>query len=260
MINKIHNEDCFVTMRKMRDSNTKCNIVLTSPPYNTSRKGRKDKYSTRYDVHVDDMTDEEYVDFSIKLFKDYDSVLKTNGVILYNLSYSSENTHLLWITISEIIKNTGFTVADMIVWKKKNAIPNNVSKNKLTRIVEYVFVFCRKDEIDSFQCNKRVKSVSRFGQNYYEGVFNYIEAKNNDGSCDLNKCTYSSDLCVKLLNIYGSKRDVVYDSFMGTGTTAVGCIMCDMEYIGSEISKNQCGFANNRIYSLTNLNNYDSMK
>ena len=126
-------------------------------------------------------------------------------------------------------------------------MPNNVSKNKLTRIVEHVFVFCRKDEFKTFNCNKQVKSYSKTGQAYYENVFNFVEAKNNDGSCKLNKATYSSELCEKLLSLYGKEGNVVFDPFMGTGTTAVACKRLKMKYLGTEISKDQCVYAEDRI-------------
>ena len=59
--------------------------------------------------------------------------------------------------------------------------------------------------------------------------------------------TYSSDLCKQLLNIYCPENGIVYDPFIGTGTTAVACKELNREYIGSEISKNQCKWANDRI-------------
>ena len=48
------------------------------------------------------------------------------------------------LVIAELIKNSNFTLADIILWKKKSAIPNNVSSNKLTRIVEYIYCFVEK--------------------------------------------------------------------------------------------------------------------
>lgn len=40
---------------------------------------------------------------------------------------------------------------------------------------------------------------------------------------------------------------LVYDPFMGTGTTAIAAIESDMQYIGSEISKEYCDYAEKRI-------------
>jgi DNA modification methylase len=218
-LNKIFNEDCFVTMEKF---NKEIDVILTSPPYNTSRTDKysmsKDKYNSRYIDFLDNKTDQEYIDWTVDLFNSYEKIIKTNGCVLYNLSYSSENTHLIWLTVAEIIKQTNFTVADTIVWKKKSAIPNNRSSNKLTRITEYVFVFCRKEEFKTFKTNKKAVSViEKTGQKNYENIYNFVEAKNNDGTCSLNKATFSSDLCKKLLYIYAPKNAVIYDSFMAQG-------------------------------------------
>jgi site-specific DNA-methyltransferase (adenine-specific) len=239
----------------MDKMNKEINVILTSPPYNTSRTDgysmSKDKYNSRYVDFLDNKTDQEYIQWTVDLFNKYESVLKENGVILYNLSYSSENTYLMWMVLAEIIKNTQFTVADCIVWKKKSAIPNNRSSNKLTRIVEYIFVFCRKTELKTFKSNKKVVSIiEKTGQKNYENIMNFIEAKNNDGSCELNKATYSTELCEKLLGIYANDNCVVYDSFIGTGTTAMACNKLNLKYIGSEISQAQCQYALQRINNL----------
>lgn len=253
----LYNGDCFDVMSKMIEKNKKIDLVLTSPPYNTGRTCKTqrsiDNYENRYDIHLDDMTEDEYLDWTIKLFNNYNSILNVNGVILYNISYGNENPNIMWLTISDIIRKTNFMIADVIIWKKNSALPNNVSPNKLTRIVEYVFVICRKDEYKTFNANKQIKSQSKTGQNYYENIFNFVEAKNNDGANKLNKATYSSELCEKLLNIYAKPYSVVYDSFMGTGTTAVACknignLIC----IGSELSEAQCEYAKERLNNKEN--------
>ena len=248
----IKNEDCKITLQRMIDENKKIDVVLTSPFYNTNRSILvKERVGGppegRYDVHMDGMTTEEYVNFTVDLFNKFDKVLSKNGVILYNICYGAENTEDMFLTISNLILKTSFTVADVICWKKKSAIPNNVSSNRLTRIWEFVFVIARKDEIDTFMCNKKIVSVSKSGQNIYENVFNFIEAPNNDGSCSLNKATYSTDLCEQLLGLYAKEGSVVYDPFMGTGTTAVACKRMGFDCYGSEISENQVKFAQNRL-------------
>ena len=178
----IHNESCIETMRKMQPNCV--DVVLTSPFYNTN------------------MTDDEYCDFTVELFQGFDKVLKENGSILYNINYGAENTSGMFLAVNDVITRTPFTIADVIVWKKSTALPNSCSPNRLTRIWEFVFVFCRKSEMKTFKCNKAVKSYRKTGQAAYENITNFIEAKNNDESCPYNKATYSSDLCMKLLEIY----------------------------------------------------------
>lgn len=242
-------------MRRMPDYLN--SVIITSPFYNTNKKqgGSKTLSNTnvkgysylRYDEHVDNMTDEEYCNFTEKLFLEFDRVLKLNGVVVYNLSYGNNNRDGMYKAVNTIITKTPFTIADVICWKKKAALPNNCSPNKLTRIWETVFVFCRKNEINTFWCNKPVVGQRKTGQKSYANIFNFIEAKNNDGACPYNKATYSSDLCNQLLSLYCPENGVVYDPFMGSGTTAVACKMSGLPYVGSELSFKQCEWAENRI-------------
>lgn len=248
--NRIFNEDCLKTMARMKEDGIKVDLVLTSPPYNTSRKGSSLDNACaniRYDEFNDCRSDDEYRLWTLSVFDGLESVLSKNGCILYNLSYSSENTHLMWLVISDIIQKTKFTIADCIIWKKKSASPNSCSSNKLTRICEFVFVICRKSEFYTFNSNKKVTSIRNTGQLAYENIFNFINAANNDGSCDIHKATYSTELCFKLLGIYAKNGFLVYDPFMGTGTTAIACIKKKLYYVGSELSSRYVEYAENRI-------------
>lgn len=261
---KIYNEDCLCTMRNLSPHSV--DVVLTSPFYNTNKKAGKSRtlknttvqngqYNyVRYDSHVDNMTDEEYNDFTVNLFNGFDRVLSENGVVLYNICYGAENTDGMFKAVNAIITNTSFSVADVIVWKKSNAFPNSTSSNRLTRQWEFVFVFCRESEKKTFRCNKRITSYRKTGQPAFENIPNIIAAKNNDESCPYNKATFSTDLCTQLLKLYAVGENVtVYDPFMGSGTTAVACLRMGLNCIGSEISENQCEWARARIARETEL-------
>ena len=41
--------------------------------------------------------------------------------------------------------------------------------------------------------------------------------------------------------------DIIYDPFMGSGTTALACIQTNRNYIGSELDSGYCGIAEDRI-------------
>lgn len=258
---EIYNEDCLITMRDRLPPKS-IDIVLTSPFYNTNKKAGQNrtlKNTTvkdgqydyvRYDSFVDNYTDEEYCDFTADVFEGFDRILKADGCVLYNINYGAENTEGMFKAVNRILTDTAFTIADVIGWKKKTALPNSTSSNRLTRIFEFVFVFCRKDEIKTFKCNKQVKSYRKTGQAAYENMTNLVEAKNNDGACDLNKATFSSELVEKLLTMYATDtHTVVYDPFMGTGTTAIGCQTLGFDCYGSEISAAQVAYANKRVRS-----------
>lgn len=241
-INKIYNEDCLITLDRF--NNNQIDAVITSPPYNIIRPNSKDR---GYDLYKDGMSNDDYISWTLNIFNKLNEKLNDNGVVLWNISYGTENTTLMSLVIADIIRQNKFTLADIIVWKKQSATPNNVSKNKLTRICEYIYVFCKNKSFDSFNSNKKILKQRDTGQDIYENVFNFITAKNNDEAQDLNKATFSSELVRKLINIYVPKNCLVYDPFMGTGTTALGCVIEGLNYVGSEISENQCIYANERI-------------
>lgn len=262
MIDTIYNEDCRETMQRMPAN--KCDVILTSPFYNTTTKKRRDgatlentrtregQYNyIRYDKFADNMTNDEYNEFTANLFRQFGKILKPDGVVLYNLNYGSANTVGMFLAINEVITKTEFTIADVIVWEKSNALPNSTSPNKLTRMYEFVFVCCRKDELKTFHSNKRCTqkrfAVNGSGQPIYENITNIIKAPNNNGPCPYNKATYSEELCEALLNIYCPTGGVVYDPFMGSGTTAAACKKMGLHWIGSEISANQVDWANKRL-------------
>lgn len=241
--NTIYNIDC---LKWMETAPKEIDLVLTSPPYNMTE--RTDSYNGRYDVYSDTMNADEYLDWTAKVFNGYDKILKPNGVVLYNFSYSHENPFLPYAVINAIHKNTEMTIADTLFWKKDCALPLSTSPTKLTRYVEFVFVIVRKTELYTFKTNKEIKSTNdKTGQNFYEIFSNLMDAKNNDGATDLNKATFSTEFCRKCIRMYATEGSLIYDSFMGTGTTAEACIIEKMEYVGTELSEAQCKFAEKRL-------------
>ena len=234
-INQIYNQPNMTTMLGMPDNFL--DGVITSPPYNITSK-RKDVYYNNGYSNIDGLSEEEYIQTRIDEFKQFERIVKDEGVILYNISYHNENPILPLLLITEVHKQTNLTVADMISWKKSHSIPFQTSPTKLSRIVEQVYVIVNKNYLHNFKTNKQVSTINaKTGQKFYKGYNNLIEAKNNDGIiCDL-KASYSSELVSKLINIYFPKGSLIYDPFSGIGTTAVACKEEGLNYLGSEINE-----------------------
>lgn len=236
-LSSLYNGDCIEVMDYLIKAKIKIDKIITSPPYNIIRPNSIDR---GYDLYKDGMNNDEYIDWTLKMFEKYEKLLNKNGCIIYNMSYGTENTEVMNLTVSEIIKKTNFTLADILIWKKNCATPNNVSSNKMTRICEFVYIFCRRDDFMTFTTNKKILSHRETGQAIYENVFNFFQAKNNDESTDLNKATFSTDFVQNIIDRYVRKDDVVLDNFVGTGTTMIACEMNNIKSIGIELSKKQC--------------------
>jgi len=241
----LYNGDCVEIMNQLINQKVKVNKIITSPPYNIVRPNSTDR---GYDLYKDGMSNEDYIKWTLDIFECYEKILDKNGCIIYNLSYGTENTELMSLVVAEIIKKTNFTLADILVWKKASATPNNVSSNKMTRICEFVYVFCRREEFYSFTSNKKIVGIrEETGQQIYENLFNFFQAANNDESQELNKATYSTSFVQNIIDRYVLKNDVVLDNFSGTGTTLVACEQNKIKAIGIELSLAQCEYTINRF-------------
>lgn len=240
---QIFNEDCFETMKRING----IDIVLTSPPYNISASIQG---QDMYDEYQDNKTDDEYIDWTVELFNSFDKIINPNGIVLYNISYSTRNPSMPYQLISNIISRTNWKVGETIIWKKPWAVSVNVLRGHLTRIWEFVIVFCKNGENKTYISNREIKREVG-SQIFYKNEYNFIEAPNNDGITDINKATYSTSLCEQLLNLFAPKGSIIYDPFMGTGTTAVACKKLGLDCYGSEISKQQVDYSLERLGETT---------
>ena len=88
-LNKIYQEDCLSTLKKMKDDSV--DVVITSPPYNMNLRIRNGKYcsrqivkeiSTKYTEFSDNLPIEEYNDFHTNVLKE---LLRVSDLIFYNI-------------------------------------------------------------------------------------------------------------------------------------------------------------------------------
>jgi len=235
MINKIFNEDNLSTMSRMSDKSI--SGIICSPPYNICSK-RKDVYYNNGYSDSDNLSEEEYLEVRTNEFKEFSRIIDDRGVICYNISYHNENPILPTLLMTKIHQETDLTVADIITWKKSNAIPFQTSPTKLSRLCELVYVIVKKNHLHNFITNKEISKINeKTKQKFYKNYTNLIEAKNNDGIKTKLKASYSEDLVLKLINIYFPKDSLIYDPFIGIGTTARACKKSNRKFIGSELDK-----------------------
>lgn len=234
-INSIYNEDNLITMNRIDDKSI--SGIICSPPYNQSTK-RSDMYYNNGYSEIDNLSESDYISLRLNEFKEFERILIDDGVICYNLSYHNDNPILPTLLMTEVHKNTNLTICDTISWVKKVSIPFQTSPTKLSRIVELVYVIVKKDYLHNFKTNKIVSTINKkTSQKFYKNYTNLIEAKNNDGIKTTLKATYSTELVTKLIDIYFPQGSLIYDPFMGSGSTSLGCKMRKCDFIGSELNK-----------------------
>ena len=193
---------------------------------------------------LDNQSIKDYLDWMIEIFTQYERILKKDGVLAFNFSYTTFNPSLPYDLINEVFKHTGFRIYDTIAWKKKSAMPLSGHPNRVTRIVEMVYIFAKNP---TFTANKSIASISKTGQKYFNNYYNFLEAKNNDGKVDGHEATFSTEFAKFFIDLYSKEGDIVLDNFSGTGTTACTAHRMNRRYIGIDLVEKYCEYARNRI-------------
>lgn len=237
MINKIFNESCLNTLARMSDNSV--DLVITSPPYNMNLRIRNGKYcsrqitkefSTKYDGFDDNLPIDEYFDFHLRVIKE---LLRVAPIVFYNVQIVTGSKRAVFKLLGEMNEY----VKDIIVWDKDNAQPA-MSEGVLNRQYELIIVFAKRDAISR-----------KFNYcNFERGTLNDVwRIKRNKKVTNLHGATFPEELVEKILINFSRERDVVYDPFMGTGTTAVVCKNMNRRFIGSEIITSYVEVAKERL-------------
>jgi site-specific DNA-methyltransferase (adenine-specific) len=218
------------------NKNRKVDLIVFSPPYNIGRS---------YDKYKDSKSRDDYINWMVDLFQKFDDILEEDRVVLINLSYSTKDPSLPYEVVIEIERNSRFSIVDTITWEKPNCTPLS-SSNRLDRITEHVFVMARKSEMKTFHINKKITKIGKNGVVYRTPIRNKLDCKNGKSKGG-NISTFSVDLIKQLIMLYGKKGDLIYDPFMGTGTTGISSILLNCNFVGTEISEKQIGVSNERL-------------
>ena len=239
-INKTHNENCLDTMAKMPDNSI--DLVITSPPYNMNLRIRNGKYcsrqivkefSTKYEGFDDNLPIEEYYKLHLKILKE---LLRTSSVIFYNIQIVTGSKRAIFKIIGELSDY----LKDIIVWDKGYAQPA-MAQRVLNRRTELILVFDNKNAI-SRQFDK-----AKFDRGTLDDIW---QIKRGKKVTNAHSAVFPEELVKTIIENFSNEGDLVYDPFMGTGTTAIVAKKLNRNYIGSEMSEKYYQIIEQRLTQL----------
>lgn len=234
-INKIYNEDCLITMKRLDDKSV--DNVITSPPYNVGYNNMHGKDITKYKLYDDSKNNEFYENW---LYNVIDELLRvTKNHIFFNIQMLGNNKNTVLKLFGKYEKN----IKDIIIWNKKIA-PPHIEEGVMNSKFEFIIIFSNQNP------EKKKFYDGKFKGNF-NNVIDGLSASGNEYA-KIHKATYPLYLPRTILQKFGEKNDIIYDPFMGTGTTALACLMENRKYIGSEIDTEYIKLINKR------LNDYNS--
>ncbi|MCH3923440.1 MAG: site-specific DNA-methyltransferase [Bacteroidales bacterium] len=236
--NIIYNENCFDTLKRMEDDSV--DIVITSPPYNMNLRIRNGQYcsrqivkefSTKYNEFSDNIPIEEYYEFHSKVIEE---LLRVSNIIFYNIQIVTGSKRAFF----KIIGKFADQIKDVVVWDKCTAQPA-MAKNVLNRQYELIIIFDKTNAI-----SRQFKKCN-FGRGTLNDVW-HIKRERKTANAN-HGATFPEALVETILENFSNPNDIVYDPFMGTGTTAIVSKRMNRRWIGSEISKDYIKLSNERL-------------
>lgn len=211
-LNKIYNIDCMQGLAMLPQNSI--DMILTDIPYGAvNRKSNGLRNLDKENADIETFNLEEFL-------KAVYQVAKNSICIFCGKEQFSE--------IYKFFANKKGTVRP-IVWKKTNPSPMNGQYIYLSGVE--LAVWFKKSGAKVF--NAHCKNT----------VFEYPNGKR-----DLHPTQKNLKLFEELILDNTNENDIVLDTCIGSGTTAVACINTNRNYIGFEISKEYCEKANSRIF------------
>lgn len=248
-INKIYNENCLNTMARMEDNFI--DLTVTSPPYDNLRTYNGFEFDWQ------------------KVIKELYRVTKDGGVVVWVVGDATIKGSETGTSFKQALffKECGFRLHDTMIYEK-DAI-SFPDKNRYQNSFEYMFVFSKEAPITkniihdrkniSFgrkvtgtnrTANGETKKASCYGNDIKEfgARWNIWRIKTDKGN---NKTGHPAMFPEQLANdhiiSWSNEGDLIYDCFMGSGTTAKMAKLNNRNYIGSEISEEYCKIAGERL-------------
>ena len=311
-VNKIYNEPCLDTLKRMPNEFIDC--VITSPPY---WQLRDYGYNGQWGLEP---TFNQYLENLWSMMDEIYRVLKPNGTAWINLgdSFSTQSgtnvaiakgnhkkhdsTHLVNRGESgNLIKDKslpnkcllliphrfaigcidrGWIVRNDIIWAKRNGMPESIT-DRFSKKHEYFFFMVKQEKYyfdldtirDSFLSDVTFegKKTAQFtsAPNRTESRFQTKEKHSNPlgknpgdvsdfwdiptkPSSTEHYASYNDSLIRKPVLAGCPKNGIIYDPFMGTGSTAEVALRAQRRFIGSEMSDKFIEICNKRLSPIIN--------
>ena len=238
LLDKIFNESCLDTMKRIPDGFV--DVVITSPPYNMNLRIRNGQYcsrqivkelSTKYEGFSDNMPIDEFYKFHSEVIRE---LLRISNLVFYNIQIVTGSKRAFF----KIIGDFSESLKEIIIWDKGNGQPA-MQEQVINRRSELLLVF-----ENDYPISRQFRSAS-FKRGTLDDVW-LIKRERKKGVSN-HGATFPEELIEKILENFSSENDVIYDPFLGTGTTAIVSKMMNRRFMGSEISKEYFDISTNKL-------------
>lgn len=239
-LNKIYVENCLDTLARM--PNNFIQATVTSPPYDDLRTYNGFSF--------------DFESIATELFR----VTKESGVVVWVVGDATKKGSESGSSFRQALhfKDVGFNLHDTMIYEKNSpSYPASANSNRYTQIFEFMFVLSKGQPRANLLIDKpnkwaghkdfsgkQKKAVPDFSPR--NNIWKYTTSFNGVR----HPAPFPEALAADHIQTWTNEGDLVYDLFMGSGTTAKMALLYGRNFVGSEISQEYANTANLRIEGL----------
>jgi len=218
----------------------KAELLFTSPPYNLGksvglRNGAFKGRDNAYDVYEDDQSEEDY----LTLLKEFHSTsMIYSDVQAVNIQSLTNNK----VSIIEWLSHFKNHFIDVLIWNKTNPAPAMAEK-VVSSAFEFIYLF------DSKENPKRSIRTANFDRGKMSNVYTSAVG-NNSHTEGAHGATFPVPLASHYLSNLSHQNSIIYDSFLGSGTTMVAAHQLNRKCFGMELDPKYCQVIVDRMHKL----------
>ncbi len=227
LINTIINESCITGMNKMKDGSV--NLIVTDPPFGIKFNNMGGQYNRKASNVIpgyNEIKEEDYFDFTCSWLSECERVLDVEGSMFIVSG---------WTNLRDILNAVAETKLQMInhlIWKYQFGV--FTKKKFVTSHYHILFLTKHKSKYKFNKLDHYPEDVLVINREYWANK-------------EKTPTRLPEKLVCKLIGYGSDEDDLVFDPFMGSGTTAVCAKNLKRNYIGFEIVDKYVDFANKRI-------------
>ena len=220
-MSRIFNDDCLNVMKRIKSQSI--DLIVTDPPYLINYKTcyRKDKKHQFCTVIQNDNNPELITNYIKQCYR-----IMKNDTAMYMFC----NCDKVDFFKQQLQKY--FKMKNMIIWVKNNWTAGDLKAQ-----------FGKQYQI-MFLVNKGRKCFN--GKRHTDvWMFDRVVGKNQ-----LHQNQKPTQLLDRCILSHSNQNDIVFDGFMGSGSTIISCIKNNRKYIGVQLDENYFNIAKERIEKL----------
>ena len=216
---KLYCDDCLNIMKQIE--NESIDLIVTDPPYLIKYKTnrRKNKDHDFCSEILNDDNEQLIIDYIRECYR----ILKNNTAMYMFCNCDKVDF------FKQELENAGFKIKNMIIWVKNNWTAGDL-KAQFGKQYEIIFLVNKGRKCFN---GKRITDV---------WMFDRISGKKQ-----LHQNQKPVDLLKQCILKHSDENDIIFDGFMGSGSTGVACIETNRKFIGVELDKKYFEIAKERI-------------